>query len=59
MIANSKGLEGILIDVYIVSGPASLIKDVRSTFCATDVTGPGVILNGGPSILLNVESFSI
>lgn len=42
-----------------VSGPTSLIADIRSTFCDPSITGLMTVLRGGPSIQLNVESFSI
>ncbi|KAH7105303.1 ferric reductase NAD binding domain-containing protein [Auriculariales sp. MPI-PUGE-AT-0066] len=42
-----------------VSGPAALIKTVRSACRASHIAGPGAIARGMPSLTLHVEMFSM
>ncbi|KAL5526202.1 hypothetical protein ACEPAG_7541 [Sanghuangporus baumii] len=42
-----------------VSGPQSLIDDVRGALRKSSIAGPMTVLRGGPSIFLHVEHFSI
>ncbi|KAL5527017.1 FRP1_3 [Sanghuangporus sanghuang] len=42
-----------------VSGPRSLIDDVRGALRKSSIAGPMAVLRGGPSIFLHVEHFSV
>lgn len=45
--------------IILVSGPQSLIDDVRGTLRKPNVAGPMTVLRGGPSVFLHVEHFGM